>query len=168
MSLVRGPWTLKWGDNVIDQVEELEVEYEQDTEDYTTLQHQTYELDGPVKATATITLLGTDTAALAAIVPQYHVDNGDEMSTGETVNQANGALDVGPLDCSVSQIYNNLDIISCANPSQTFRIVNARTKVDGIEFDDKIRKVMVRFIGEPAPGERNVQFFQSGSISVVS
>lgn len=90
------------------------------------------------------------------------------MSTGETVNEANGAIDVLALDCDDEPVYNDLDIISCANPGQVFRLVNARTKLDSIEFDDKIRKVMVKFIGEPAQGDGNVQFFKEGTINVVS
>lgn len=168
MALVRGPFDILWGGNTIQNIEEIEVEYEQDSEDYTTVQHQTYELDGPIKATVTLTFLASDVAALAAVVPQYHVPNGGVMSTGETVNNADGAIDVVALDCDSSPVYNPLDIVSCANPGQVFRLVNARTKLDSIEFDDKIRKVMIKFIGEPAQGDGNVQFFKEGSINVVS
>lgn len=168
MALVRGPFDIVWGGNTVQNIEEIEVEYEQDSEDYTTVQHQTYELDGPIKSTVTLTFLASDVAALAAVVPQYHVPNGGVMSTGETVNNADGAIDVVALDCDTSPVYNPLDIISCANPGQVFRLVNARTKLDSIEFDDKIRKVMIKFIGEPAQGDGNVQFFKEGTINVVS
>ena len=168
MALVRGPFDILWGGNTVQNIEEISVEYEQDSEDYTTVQHQTYELDGPIKATVTLTFLASDVAALAAVVPQYHVPNGGVMSTGETVNNADGAIDVVALDCDSSPVYNPLDIVSCANPGQVFRLVNARTKLDSIEFDDKIRKVMIKFIGEPAQGDANVQFFKEGTINVVS
>lgn len=168
MALVRGPWDITWGANTLTSVEEIEVEFEQDSEDYTTVQHQTFELDGPIKAGVSLTFLSTDVAALAAVLPQYHVANGEVLSTGETVSHADGAVDVAALACDEDPVYNDLDIASCGNPSQVFRLVNARTRIDSIEFDDKIRKVVVRFIGEPASGEANVQFFREGTIAVVS
>lgn len=168
MALVRGPWDITWGANTLTNVEEIEVEFEQDSEDYTTVQHQTYELDGPIKAGVTLTFLSTDVAALAAVLPQYHVADGEQMSTGETVNDDDGAIDVAAASCDESPVYNDLDIVSCGNPGQVFRLVNARTRIDSIEFDDKIRKVMVRFLGEPASGEANVQFFKEGTVTVVS
>lgn len=168
MALVRGPFDITWGGNTLASIEEIEVEYEQDSEDYTTVQHQTFQLDGPIKATASLTLLASDIAALSTVLPQYHVANGGVMSTGETVNNADGAIDVLALDCDEEPVYNDLDISSCANPGQVFRLVNARTKLDSIEFDDKIRKVVVQFVGEPAQGDGNVQFFKEGTINVVS
>lgn len=168
MALVRGPFDIKWGDNTLLNIEEVSVEYEQDSEDYTTLQHQSYQLDGPIKASVTLTLLASDVAALSVVLPQFHVNNGGVMSTGETVANAYGAIDVLALDCDANPVYNDLDIISCANPGEVFRLVNARTKLDSIEFDDKVRKVMVQFVGEPAQGDGSVQFFKEGTINVVS
>lgn len=168
MALVRGPFNLKWGDNTLLNVEEISVEYEQDSEDYITVQHNTYEIDGPIKASATITLLASDVPALSVLLPQYHVLNGGVMSTGETVSEANGAIDINALDCDTAEVYNDLDIIACGNPGEVFRLVNARTKLDSVEFDDKLRKVMVKFIGEPAQDQGVVQFFKEGTISVVS
>lgn len=168
MALVRGPFDIEWGNNTLTNVEEISNEFEQDTEDISTVQHQTFELDGAIKASVTLTLLATDVAALAVVLPQYHVANGGVLSTGETVTDADGAIDVAAASCDSAPVYNDLDIISCANPGEVYRLVNARTKIDSIEFDDKIRKVMVKFIGEPAPGEANVQFFKEGTIAVVS
>lgn len=168
MALVRGPFDLQWGGNTLLNIEEISVDYEQDSEDYTTVQHQSIQLDGPIKASVTLTLLASDVAALSVVLPQNHILNGGVMSTGETVMNAYGAIDVVALDCDQSPVYNNLDIISCANPGEVFRLVNARTKLDSIEFDDKVRKVMVQFVGEPAQGDGSVQFFKEGTINVVS
>lgn len=168
MALVRGPFDIVWGGNTLTNIETISVDYSQDSQDYTTVQHQTYQLDGPIKATVSLTLLASDVPALAAVLPQFHVNNGGVMSTGETVNNANGAIDVLALDCDSAPVYNNLDIISCANPGEVFRLVYARTKIDSIEFDDKVRKITVQFIGEPAQGDGNVQFFKEGTINVVS
>ena len=90
------------------------------------------------------------------------------MSTGETVNNANGAIDIKAASCDDNIVYNNLDIISCGNPGQVLRLVNARTRIEGVELDNVIQKVMVKFIGESASTEATMQIFKSGTISVVS
>jgi hypothetical protein len=166
--IIRGPFELKWGDNVITDVESIDVEHSIDSEDYETLGGRTLEIDGSFKATAVITLLASDIPSLAALLPQHFVANGGVMSTGETVNNAQGAIDVAPHDCDADLIYNHLDIISCANPANVFRMVNTRTKIEGIEVDNKIQKVMVKFVGEAASDEATVQFFKQGTINVVS
>src|SRR5689334_9027565 len=102
--IIRGPFTIKWGDNEIADIEEIEVEHSIDTEDYQTVQGRTLEVDGSYKTTATITLLGSDIASLAAILPQYFVPNGGILSTGETVNNAAGAIDVRAAACNTSLI----------------------------------------------------------------
>ena len=168
MSLIKGPFTIKWGDNVITDVEAVEVEHVVDSEEFNTVQGINVEVDGSYKATAIITLLKSDIPALAAVLPQNFVANGGVLSTGETVNNANGAIDIKPGACDESTIYNNLDIISCDNPGNVMRIVNARTRIESVEVSDKIQKVMVKFIGEPATDEATMQFFADGTISVVS
>lgn len=168
MALRKGPWEIVWGGNTVTDISEIDVEYERDSEDYTTMDHRTYELDGPIKATVTLTLLRSDLPTLAALMPQYFVANGARMSTGETVNNAQGAIDVKAASCDTAPVYGDLDIISCGNPGEVFRLVNARTVIDGVEFDDKVGQVMVRFLGEPAQGEANIQFFKEGTINVVS
>jgi hypothetical protein len=168
MALVRGPFDITWGSNTLTNIEEIENEFEQDSEDYTTVQHQTFQLDGPIKASVTLTLLASDVPALAAVLPQYHVVNGGSLSTGEVVTNEDGAIDVAAAACDDDPVYNDLDITSCGGPGDVYRLVNARTKIDSIEFDDKVRKVMVQFIGEPAPGDGNIQFFKEGTVAVVS
>lgn len=168
MALVTGPFDVKWGDVILTEISEMEVDYEQDSEDYTTVQHQTFEVDGPQKATAMLTFLASDTAALRHVLPQNFVANGGVMSTGETVSEANGAIDLTPSNCTTSKVYRDLDIISCGNPGQVFRLVNARTRVDSVSFDDKLRTVVVKFIGEPATDEASIQFFTEGTLNVVS
>lgn len=168
MPLVRGPFEIKWGDNVIADVEEVDFEYERDSEDYTTLDGRTLEVSGSRKVTATLTLLASDIQALAALLPQHFVPNGSMMSTGETVQTAVGAIDVAPASCDEALVYNNFDIVSCGNPGQVTRIVNARTEMEDVDVDDKLQKIMVKIIGEAAQGEGVVQFFKEGSIAVVS
>jgi len=168
MSLVRGPFSIKWGDNTITDVEEVAIDHEVTSDEFTTVQGTTLEIDGAYKVSATLTLLASDIPALSALLPQYFVANGGVMSTGETVNNATGAIDIKAASCDDSIVYNNLDITSCGNPGQVLRIVNARTRIEGIELDNVIKKVMIKFIGESASDEATVQIFKSGTISVVS
>lgn len=168
MPLIRGPFELKWGDNTLTDIEEISIEHEVDSEDYQTVQGRTLEIDGSYKVTATLTLLASDIPALSAILPQYFVPNQGNMSTGERVNNAAGAIDVKAASCDESITFNHLDIISCGNPANVLRIVNARTKIDGIEVDDKIQKVMVKFVGESDVDEATVQFFREGTLQVIS
>lgn len=168
MPLVRGPFDLTWRGNTLANIEEIEVDYSQDSEEYTTVQHQRFELDGPITANVTLTLLASDVAALRVVLPQHHVLNGGTLSTGERVIEENGAIDIKALDCDDATVYGDLDINACGSQSSVFRLVNARTRLDGIEFDDKVRKVTIKFMGEPASTEGSVQFFEENSIAVVS
>lgn len=168
MAFRKGPFTLLWRGNEITDVEELETDVEQDTDEHTTLGGTTFVFDGPFKASATIKLLRSDIPALAAVLPQYFVPNGQTLSTGETVNHAQGAIDVKAQSCDVATTYGPLDVVSCGNPGQVYRLVNARTKIDSVEFDNFLGTVSIQFIGEPAEGDANVQFFTEGTIAVVS
>lgn len=168
MSIIRGPFELKWGDNTLTDIEEISLEHTIDSEEFQTVQGKTIEIDGAYKVSATITLLASDISALAVLLPQHFIENGGVLSTGETVNNAQGAIDIRAGSCTESIIYNNLDITSCGNPGQVARIVNARTKLEGVEIDNKVQKVMVKFIGEAAQNEATMQFFKSGTIAVVS
>lgn len=168
MALRRGPFTLQWIGNTISDVEEIETEVTQDTDDHDTLDGRRFVFDGPIQATATIKLLRSDIATLAVLLPQYFVPNGGTMSTGEIVSHADGAIDVLAASCDAEPLYGPLDVVSCGNPGQVFRLVNARTKIDAVEFDPFVGTVDVQFIGEPAAGEANVQFFHEGSLAVVS
>lgn len=168
MALVKGPFEIQWGANVLTDIEALDVSYEVDSEDVQTLQGKTFEVTGPHKVSATMTLLSNDVTALAVVLPQYHVANGGTMSTGETVDDENGAMDLVPGGCESEPVYNDLDIIACGATPQVFRMVNVRTEIDGIEFDNKLRKVMVKFIGEATQDEATVQFFAQGALNPVS
>lgn len=168
MPLRRGPFDFVWGGNTVTDIEEADVSVEQDSDDRTTLDNRKYTFDGSITSTVTIKLLRSDIASLALVLPQYFVPNGGTMSTGETVNNAAGAIDVVAAKCDVEPVYNDLDIISCGNPGQVMRLVNARTKIDSVDFDQYLGTVSVQFIGEPGQGEANIQFFTEGTINVVS
>jgi hypothetical protein len=169
MAIIRGPFDIKWGNNTITDVETIDTEYTVDSEDFQTVQGKTLEIDGSHKATATITLLASDIPALAALLPQYFVANGEVLSTGETVNHASGAIDIAVAACDEEHVFNDLDIAACGNPADVVRLVNTRTRFDGIDTSsNKVRKVMIKFIGESVDDEATVQFFKEGTINVVS
>lgn len=168
MSLIRGPFAVKWGDNILVDISEISVDYSVDSENYPTIGGHTFTIDGAHKVSATIKLLRSDIPALAALLPQYFVPNGGVLSTGETVNEANGAIDVKAASCESAEINNNLDIISCGNPSNVLRLVNTRTRIDSIDLNDKIQQVSIIFIGEASSEEAVIQFFKENSINVVS
>ncbi len=166
--IIKGPFTIKWGANTILDIEEIALEHTIASDEFETVQGKVYEIEGAYKASATITLLGSDITALAAVLPQHYVANGSKLSTGETVTSALGAIDIVPGSCGESTTYNDLQIISCANPGNVLRLVNARTRIDGVEIDGKVQRVMVKFIGEPASDEATIQFFTDGAIPIVS
>ena len=169
MALVKGPFELRWGANTLTDVSEISLEYEQESNDYSTVDNRKYTVDGAISASVSLTFLASDVAALAVVLPQYHVANGGTLSTGETVNDANGAIDVVAASCATAPVYDDLEVISCGTNGQVFRLVNARTKIDSMEFaDNAVRTVTVMFVGEPAVGDASIQFFSETGIAVVS
>lgn len=168
-SLVRGPFDIKWGDNTLQDVSEVSLDYEQETNDYTTIDNRRYTIDGAINASVSVTLLKSDVESLAMVLPQYAVINGGELSSGETVTHADGAIDVVAANCESDPVYNDLDIIGCGVNGETFRLKNARTRIDSMELaDNAVRTVTVVFVGEPEAGQANIQFFKQGTLSAVS
>lgn len=167
MPLVKGPWTVEWGDIVLDEIEEMSVEYEVESNDVSSVQGRTYTITGAHKASASITLLSTDILALKAVFPQYWVPNGSTMSSGETVTDTDGAIDVLP--GALSGNY-GLIITSSGSPNgQVFRLLGARTEIEEITFpDDNVRRVVVTFIGETDASLATVQFFKEGALGSIS
>jgi len=168
MALVKGPFDIEWGGNTLAGVEEVSVDYEQDTEEFETIQGSSYEVEGAISATVTVTFLESDIPSLAAVLPQHFVANGETFSTGETISHADGGIEIVASACEAEVTYNNLDIISCENPGHVLRLVNARTRLSGVSIEDRLRRVEVTFIAEPASTEAYLQFFRDGTIAVVS
>lgn len=158
MSLVKGPFNFKWGANSINNVSEVSVDYTVDTNDTTTLDGNKYTVQTGMSATVSLTLLDNDIASLAMILPQFYVANGQTLSTGETVTNVAGAIDVTAAQCTTSDVYNQLDIYACGTNAQVLRLVHARTQVDSVDVSDGLRTVTVMFIGEPQGGDAVIQF----------
>jgi len=166
MSLVKGPFNFKWGANTLSNVSEISVDYSVESSDTTTLDGNTYSVQTGITATVTLTLLDNDIASLATVLPQYYKAQGETLSTGETVGQAQGAIDIVAASCDTSEVYNQLDIYACGTNAQVLRLVRARTQVDSIDIGDGLRTVAVQFIGEPISGQAVVQFLQDNETFV--
>jgi len=166
MSLVKGPFTFKWGVNTLNNISEISFDYSVDTNDTTTLDGSKFTVQTGMSATATLTLLYNDIASLAVVLPQYYVAKGETLSTGETVAQDQGAIDVTAASCTTSDVYNQLDIYACGTNAQVLRLVNCRTQIDSIDISDGLRTVAVQFIGEPTSGQAVVQFLQDNETFV--
>lgn len=166
MSLVKGPFNFKWGANSLYNISDISVDYTVDTNDTTTLDGNKYVTQTGMSATVTLTLLDNDIASLATILPQYYVASGETLSTGETVAQSQGAIDVTAASCTVSDVYNQLDIYACGTNAQVLRLVHCRTQIDSIDISDGLRTVAVQFIGEPEAGQAVVQFLQDNETFV--
>jgi len=169
MSLVRGPFDIQWGANTLTDVSEISLDFEQESNEYTTVDNRRYSVDGAINATVSITLLASDVPALAVVLPQYFVPQSGTLSTGESVTGADGAIDVVAASCDSAPTYASLVITGCGSNAQVFRLVNARTKIDSMEFaDNAVRTVTVQFIGEPESGDANIQFFAEDDVVGVS
>ena len=166
MSLVKGPFNFKWGANVIRNVSEVSFDYTVDTNETTTLDGNKYTVQTGMGATVSLTLLDNDIASLATILPQFYVPQGGTLSTGETVGQSQGAIDITAASCTTSDVYNQLDIYACGTNAQVLRLVRCRTQVESVDVSDGLRTVTVQFIGEPQNGDAVVQFLQDNETFV--
>lgn len=166
MSLVKGPFNFKWGANSLYNVSDISVDYSVDTNDTNTLDGNKYIVQTGMSATVTLTLLDNDIASLATVLPQFYVPMGGTLSTGETVGQAQGAIDIKAASCTTSDVYNQLDVYACGSNAQVMRLVRCRTQIDSIDIADGLRTVAVKFIGEPASGTAVVQFLQDNETFV--
>ena len=157
--LVKGPFSIKWGENPVVDVSEIGFNYDVATNDYQTVDGRTYTVDGAITASIDLTLLASDVEALSAILPQYYVAEGQQMSTGEVAPEG-GAIDIVAAQCDTTNTNYDLDIISCNG--EVTRLVNARTSLSTVDIaDNALRTVTVTFRGEPEQGEGIIQFFKN-------
>lgn len=164
MALVKGPFSIQWGNNPILDVSEIGFNYEVASNDYSTVDGRTFNIEGAITASVELTLLSSDVDALKTILPQYYVPKDSKLSTGETVEAEEGAIDIVAASCDTTNTNYNLEITSCNG--EVTRLVNARTSLTSQEFaDNSVRTVTVTFRGEPEQGQGVVQFFKQGGIT---
>ena len=164
MALVKGPFTLKWGSNVLTNVSEMSMNYDIESSDFKTVDGRTFKIEGAHSASVEVKLLESDVAAIRTILPQYFVAKDAKLSTGQTVNNEAGAIDIVAAKCDTSTTNYDLDIISCNG--QITRLVNARTALSTNEFEDNVlRTVTITFTAEPKAGQAALQFFADGHLT---
>lgn len=164
MALVKGPFTLKWGSNTLTNVSEMSMNYDVESSDFKTVDGRTFKIEGAHSASIEIKLLESDVAAIRTVLPQYYVAKNAKLSTGPTVNNDAGAIDIVAAKCDTSTTNYDLDIISCNG--QITRLVNARTSFNTTEFEDNVvRTVTITFTAEPRAGQSALQFFGEGHIT---
>jgi hypothetical protein len=166
MALVKGPFSFKWGANTINNVSDISIDYNVDSSDTSTLDGNKYTVETGQNATVTLTLLDNDIASLAVLFPQFYVAPAGVLSTGETVTQSQGAIDIKLASCTTTTTYNQLDIYSCGTNDQVVRLVRCRTRLDSVDIGDGLRTVSVQFIGEPLAGKGALQFLQDNEVFV--
>lgn len=164
MALVRGPFEAKYGVNVLADIEEVNLTYDIETNDHSSLQGRTFEVQGAHKVTLEVPFLESDVPSLAAVLPQHFVANGGTLSTGEVVNNAEGAIDVVPTQCAEDADTTDFILTSCNG--HVLRIVDVISEFGGVEIDGNVRKVTVRFTGASSAG--TIQMFKEGAVSIVS
>ena len=165
MALVKGPFTLKWGSNTLTNVSEMSMNYDVESSDFKTVDGRTFKIEGAHSASVVVKLLESDVAAIRTILPQYYVAKNAQMSTGQTVNNDAGAIDIVAAKCDTSTTNYDLDIISCNG--QVTRLVNARTSFNTNEFEDNVvRTVTITFTAEPKSGQAALQFFGEGHLTL--
>ena len=166
MSLIKGPFTIRWNGNTIEDVSEIGFNYDVNTNEYQTVDGRTYRVEGAITASIDLTVLATDIATLTQLLPQYVVPTGGKLSTGETVISEEGAIDIKAAACDVDTINGDLEIVSCGGNAEVTRLVNARASLSTQEFaDNALRTVTITFTGEPEQGQGIVQFFKEGGIT---
>lgn len=166
MALVKGPFTIVWGeigDNaaVIHDVEEVDISIETETNDYTTVDGKRYTLYGAISANATLTLLDSNLDALTALLPQYTRVENTKMSSGETVKAGYAAIDLVAASCGDAYPEKkDLHIISCSSNGggvnetaagrEVITIKSCGTSLTEVELpDSQVRTVQITFTGEP-------------------
>ena len=168
---VRGPFTVAWGTNPLVQVGDVTLNYDQATNDYETVEGQTFTIEGAITTSADIQFLASDVAALRVFLPQYYVAPGGTMSTGETVSDesgSEGAIDIVAAQCDASDTTYPLTITSCNG--EVVRIPNCKTAISSVELDNNVlRTVTLTFRSVPAYDEDgkpagSLQFYQEGML----
>lgn len=165
MALVKGPFNVSWGANTLKDVESIDLSFEQESNDYTTVDGRKFTIKGAISASATITLLASDAESLSLVVPQFARTAGSTMSSGETVATGKVAIDVLAGDCTSESSKYDLDIESCGNPGEVLRIKACSTSISAMNLENnQVRTVEITFTGEPEQGIAAVQAFEKGAL----
>lgn len=156
-----GPYRVKYGSVIFDDVTEVSWDYSADTNEQTMIDGRTKTIPTTTSASVDVTLYAADIQTLSLIFPQYAVPAGGTMSTGEvTERPAFDALAMSA--CGSQNLEEDLEIIGC---KLTTRLVNAKATISSIDYEDSVtQNVTVTFTGNPAAGQAVFQMFETGTL----
>jgi hypothetical protein len=165
--IIRGPFNLIYGGNTLSEISSLKFNYSVDTTDTATVQGHKKRTYGAHEVTVTATFLESDIPSLAIALPQYFVANGSVLSTGETVTDANGAIDIVP-GKTATATGSDLLIEQSAETSSSYvlRVLDAISEISSVSLDEKSEMVDVEFTGQSDLA--TIQMFLKDAISVLS
>lgn len=156
-----GPYRVKYGSVIFDDVTEVSWDYSADTNEQTMIDGRTKTLPTTTSASVDVTLYAADIQTLSLIFPQYAVPAGGTMSTGETTDEP--AFDAKAMSaCGATDLEEDLEIIGC---KLTTRLVNAKATISSIDYEDNVtQNVTITFTGQPNAGEAVFQMYKTGSL----
>lgn len=156
-----GPYKIKYGSVIFEDVTEVSWDYSADTNEQTMIDGRTKTLPTTTTASVSVTLYGADIQTLSLVFPQFAVPAGGTMSTGETATEP--AFDALAMSaCGQTTLVEDLEIIGC---KLTTRLVNAKALIESIDYEDNItQNVTIQFTGEPKAGEAVFQIYPNDSL----
>lgn len=166
MPLVQGNFNFKLGLTTLSEIDDFKFNYDVSTDDHESLQGHTYEIEGAHKVSVEARFLESDVPSLAVALPQYYVANGEALSTGETVTDTQGAIDVRPSQCGDSEDLTDLIVTACGTNAQVLRVLQVKSRIGGVELDGNVLKTTVVFTG--FSDDATIQMFRENAIALVS
>jgi len=166
--MFKGPFTVRFGATTITDVMDYSPSFDVTSNDYTTIDGRTSTITTGIKASVELQLRGLTPSSVAAVLPQYFKANGEILSTGQEVTNADGAIDIVPAACSEEDIANDLDILDCTG-NLAVRINSAVATLSSIDMQDgALLTITVAFTGQPGQGEAVAQILGGGDTTVDS
>lgn len=160
------PYEVTYGANVVKNITELTLNQERERETVQYLDGGTGRYNGNWDISVDITVAKDDIDTLAVLVPQYHVADGETMSTGEVVDNEDGAIDVSTANCDTDEVTQHLEIKACNG--RVLRIVDASSDLNTSTFNQNYGTTTVTFYGRAEGGRAAVQYFKAGSLTPAS
>jgi hypothetical protein len=165
--IIRGPFNLIYGGNTLAEISTLKVDYSVDTTDTSTVQGKKKRTYGSHLVAITATFLESDVPSLAVALPQYFVAYMGVLSTGETVNDPTGAIDIVPGKTATTTGSDLLiEQYAETSTSNVLRVLDAISEISGVNIDDKAQTIDIQFTGQSDIA--TIQLFLKDAISVLS
>ena len=155
--MFKGPFTARFGAVSITDILDYSPSVDVTTNDYTTIDGRTLTPQAGINASVEVQLRNATVDAIAAVLPQYWVESGDQLSTGQTVENTDGAIDVVAAACAEEDITHDLDLLDCTG-QLALRLVRAKASLTNLEIQDSnLLTATITFNGQPAQGEAVLQ-----------